>query len=226
MKVHFVQSGGFVGAVRGCVLDTAALDREEAQELERLVRESGLAACETQFSTEARDLQQYEITIEDERPVSVAFDDRSMPRSARLLVGFLKQRARLPRRLRVWCKPGYEFLVFMPIAVLAFALAFWIGPQLEALAFGGDFRGWWRSNAWWSGSLFDSAFGFPYEQRNAMLVGFMMAFAIIPIIFSISEDAFSNVPQSLVSASLALGASRWQTAIRVVLPTASAGVFS
>ena len=54
----------------------------------------------------------------------------------------------------------------------------------------------------------------------------MMGFAVIPIIFTITEDALSSVPPELKSGSLALGASRWQTAVRVVLPTASAGVFS
>jgi phosphate transport system permease protein len=53
-----------------------------------------------------------------------------------------------------------------------------------------------------------------------------MGFAVIPIIFTISEDAFSSVPSHLTAASLALGASRWQTAVRVVLPTASPGIFS
>jgi len=49
---------------------------------------------------------------------------------------------------------------------------------------------------------------------------------VIPIIFAIAEDAFSNVPRELVSGSLALGANRWQTVTRIVLPTASAGIFS
>jgi phosphate transport system permease protein len=53
-----------------------------------------------------------------------------------------------------------------------------------------------------------------------------MGFAVIPIIFTISEDALSNVPQHFVSGSLALGASRWQTATRIILPTASPGIFS
>jgi phosphate transport system permease protein len=53
-----------------------------------------------------------------------------------------------------------------------------------------------------------------------------MGFAVIPIIFSVSEDAFSNVPRTLVAGSLALGATRWQTVTRVVLPTASPGIFS
>ena len=53
-----------------------------------------------------------------------------------------------------------------------------------------------------------------------------MGFAVVPIIFTIAEDAFSSVPSTLSAASLALGASRWQTAVRVVVPTASPGVFS
>jgi phosphate transport system permease protein len=57
-------------------------------------------------------------------------------------------------------------------------------------------------------------------------VGFVMGFAVIPIIFTITEDALSNVPEAFRSGSLALGASRWQTAVRVVVPTASAGIFS
>jgi phosphate transport system permease protein len=54
----------------------------------------------------------------------------------------------------------------------------------------------------------------------------MMGFAVIPIIFTIAEDSMSNVPDAMRSGSLALGASRWQTAINIVLPTASAGIFS
>jgi len=53
-----------------------------------------------------------------------------------------------------------------------------------------------------------------------------MGFAVIPIIFTICEDSISTVPESLTSASLALGANKWQTGIRVVLPTASPGIFS
>ena len=78
-----------------------------------------------------------------------------------------------------------------------------------------DFRLWWPQ-----------ATGTPFNQRNSLVVGFMMGFAVIPIIFTIAEDALSNVPKSLISGSLALGASRWQTAVRVVLPTAFPGIFS
>lgn len=65
-----------------------------------------------------------------------------------------------------------------------------------------------------------------YVQRNALVVGFVMGFAIIPIIYTIAEDALSSVPAHLRSASLAAGATPWQTAVRVVIPTAMSGLFS
>jgi phosphate transport system permease protein len=65
-----------------------------------------------------------------------------------------------------------------------------------------------------------------YVQRNAMVVGFVMGFAIIPIIYTITEDALSSVPEHLRAGSLALGATRWQTAVRIVVPTATSGIFS
>lgn len=65
-----------------------------------------------------------------------------------------------------------------------------------------------------------------YMQRNAMIVGFVMGFAIIPIIYTIAEDALSTVPDHLRSASLGAGATTWQTATRIVIPTAMSGLFS
>lgn len=65
-----------------------------------------------------------------------------------------------------------------------------------------------------------------YIQRNSLIVGFIMGFAIIPIIFTISDDALKSVPDHLRSASLASGATQWQTTIRVVIPTAMSGLFS
>lgn len=65
-----------------------------------------------------------------------------------------------------------------------------------------------------------------YVQRNALVVGFVMGFAIIPIIYTIAEDALSAVPGHLRAASLGAGATPWQTAIRIVLPTAMSGLFS
>jgi phosphate transport system permease protein len=71
------------------------------------------------------------------------------------------------------------------------------------------------------GSLVDT-----YVQRNVFVVGFAMGFAVIPIIYTIAEDSLNAVPAHLRAASLACGATPWQTAIRVVLPTAISGVFA
>ncbi len=71
----------------------------------------------------------------------------------------------------------------------------------------------------------ESIFG-QFTPRNTLIVGLVMGFAIIPIIFTISEDALASVPKSLRSASLGSGATPWQTAIRVVLPVAGSGIFS
>ncbi len=65
-----------------------------------------------------------------------------------------------------------------------------------------------------------------YAQRNALVVGFAMGFAVIPIIYTIAEDALNSVPEHLRAASLACGATPWQTAISVILPTAMSGVFA
>jgi phosphate transport system permease protein len=65
-----------------------------------------------------------------------------------------------------------------------------------------------------------------YVQRNTLVVGFAMGFAVIPIIYTIAEDALNSVPEHLRAASLACGATQWQTATRVILPTAASGVFA
>jgi len=65
-----------------------------------------------------------------------------------------------------------------------------------------------------------------YEQRNALVVGFAMGFAVIPIIYTIADDALSTVPRHLRSGSMGCGATPWQTAIRIVNPTAMSGLFS
>ncbi|HOX24462.1 MAG TPA: ABC transporter permease subunit [Candidatus Krumholzibacteria bacterium] len=87
--------------------------------------------------------------------------------------------------------------------------------------------------AWGGASLFaamalDPRGGFldTYVQRNALVVGMVMGFAIIPIIYTISEDALAAVPGHLRAASLGAGATPWQTALRVVVPTALSGLFS
>ena len=121
----------------------------------------------------------------------------------------------LPRGLLNRLRPGTEIFLILPLLFLAGWTGIQIGPTVENWFFAGDARSWLQST-----------FGLTYDQRNCLVVGLAMGFAIIPIIFTISEDAFTSVPSSLTAASLALGASRWQTAVRVVLPTASPGVFS
>jgi phosphate transport system permease protein len=108
-----------------------------------------------------------------------------------------------------------ELVLILPMLLVAVLVAVQAGPSVEAWLFGGDFRLWLASSL-----------GLTYDQRNSLVVGVAMGFAVIPIIFTISDDAFSSVPSSLTAGSLALGASRWQTALRIVVPTASPGVFS
>jgi phosphate transport system permease protein len=122
---------------------------------------------------------------------------------------------RLPQRLRKRLRPGTEILVIVPLLLAGGWAALAAGPWVEGAFFGGDARQW-----------LTNSLGLVYDQRNSLVVGIAMGFAVIPIIFTISEDAFSSVPPHLSAASLALGASRWQTATRVVLPTASPGIFS
>lgn len=121
-------------------------------------------------------------------------------------------------RNRPLCKrieKGHEFLLLAPVLVVAVACALWLGPAVESWFFGGDFKLW----------LFSEA-GTRYDPRNNIVISFALGFAVIPIIFTIAEDSLSNVPQSLRAASLALGASRWQTVKRVILPSASPGIFA
>jgi phosphate transport system permease protein len=122
---------------------------------------------------------------------------------------------RLPTRFLRRLKPGLELALILPLLALAAWVSLEVSPYLEAWLFSGDFRLW-----------LSSALGLTYDQRNSLVVGLAMGFAVIPIIFTIADDALSAVPSSLTAGSLAVGASRWQTALRVVLPTASPGIFS
>ncbi len=110
---------------------------------------------------------------------------------------------------------GYEFLILIPVVCLGAYLATYFQSPLERLLFHGDFKQW----------LFDATHK-PYEALNSLAVAFGLGFAVIPIIFSLSEDSLSCIPHNLTAASLALGASRWQTLRRVILPSASPGIFA
>ncbi|MCS6927732.1 MAG: ABC transporter permease subunit, partial [Candidatus Binatia bacterium] len=121
----------------------------------------------------------------------------------------------VPPSFRSRLKPGAELFFLAPLLVLTAYVCIRLNDPIEAAFFAGNFPQW----------LFDTT-GVRYDPRNSLVVGFAMGFAVVPIIYTICEDAFSNVPQHLLSGSFALGATRWQTALRVVLPTASPGVFS
>jgi phosphate transport system permease protein len=107
---------------------------------------------------------------------------------------------------------------FLTIAACAAGAALVAGLILQAL--GLDPRGPWVV------AHVDWAPVGTFVQRNALVVGFVMGFAVIPIIYTIADDALSAVPEHLRSASLATGATPWQTAIRVIVPTAMSGLFS
>ena len=95
MKISFVQSGGFSGLLRGCELDTAVLAADTAQELEYLTEASGISTSGVFFSESGRDLQQYDITIDDgNSEVSVTFDDETLPAAAQSLVDYLQKHSR------------------------------------------------------------------------------------------------------------------------------------
>ena len=110
---------------------------------------------------------------------------------------------------------GWEAAILIPVVLFLIWLSMSLSAPLENLFFDGDLRT-YMSVEW----------GFSYDQRNALVVGLIMGFAVIPTIFSIAEDALFSVPQHLVRGSLALGASRWQTMTYVVLPAASPAIFS
>jgi len=94
MKIRFRQTGGFGGLVLGCDLETSALPPAEAQELTRLIEKANLEKIQTRRSEKGRDLQIYEIAVENEITAKASFDDMSMPANITPLLDFLRQRAR------------------------------------------------------------------------------------------------------------------------------------
>jgi phosphate transport system permease protein len=104
-------------------------------------------------------------------------------------------------RTKEWLKPGIEMLAGIPSVVLGFF-------ALIVMS-----------------SFFQGLLG--YESRlNALVSGLALGLAVIPVVFSIAEDALTSVPRSYVHAALALGSSKWQVAWQIVLPAALPGVFA
>ncbi|WP_459207257.1 ABC transporter permease subunit [Pseudomonas sp. MLB6B] len=130
-----------------------------------------------------------------------------------LLTGFAW--SRLPESIRLRVPDGWEAAILIPVIVAIGWFALGVSPFLENWLFGGDMRHWISNDL-----------GITYDQRNALVVGIAMGFAVIPNIYSIAEDAVFSVPRSLTLGSLALGATPWQTLTRVVILTASPGIFS
>ncbi|OGS34850.1 MAG: phosphate ABC transporter permease subunit PstC [Elusimicrobia bacterium RIFOXYB2_FULL_49_7] len=98
-------------------------------------------------------------------------------------------------------KPVIEILAGFPSVVIGFIALVILASQLQNL------------------------FGFQY-RLNAFTGGVALSLTVIPIIFTISDDALSTVPKSLIEASLALGASKWETVFFVALPAALPGIFA
>ncbi len=121
----------------------------------------------------------------------------------------------LPLEVRGRIPDGWEAALLIPVIVFTVWAALAASPQLEYWLFNGDMPAW-----------LENELDIGFDQRNSLVVGMAMGFAVIPTIFSIAEDAIFSVPRHLSNGSLALGATPWQTLVRVVLLTASPGIFS
>lgn len=123
--------------------------------------------------------------------------------------------SRMPERIRHSVPEGWESALLIPVVLVTGWFAISISGYLENWLFGGNMPLWLANDV-----------GITFDQRNALVVGIAMGFAVIPNIYSIAEDAVFSVPKSLTFGSLALGATPWQTLTKVVILTASPGIFS
>lgn len=117
----------------------------------------------------------------------------------------------LPAGRRKFSPAGWDALFLLPTVLLTLAIGCWLGPTLEVWVLGQPLYQW---------------LGDDFVQRNALVAGVALGFALTPLIFSLAEDALFSVPSRLSQGSLALGATPWQTLWQVVLPSASAGIFA
>ncbi len=119
--------------------------------------------------------------------------------------------SRLPAGWRNRFAPGWDCLVLLPLVVFTVWLMCRLSPLIDGVLFGLPLA---------------DRLGEHYNPMNALVVGTAMGFALIPLMFSLAEDALFTVPVRLIQGSLALGATPWQTLLGVTLPTAAAGLFS
>lgn len=122
---------------------------------------------------------------------------------------------KLPASIRHKIPEGSHAIILIPVVLFIGWFSFAMSETVELWMFDGNVR-----------QYLTNELGMTFDQRNALVVGIAMGFAVIPTIFSIAEDAVFSVPKHLSNGSLALGATQWQTLIRVVLLTASPGIFS
>ncbi|MCJ8169472.1 ABC transporter permease subunit [Atopomonas sediminilitoris] len=123
--------------------------------------------------------------------------------------------SRMPESIRLRVPDGWEAAMLIPVVLLVGWFSIGMSGVMENAFFDGDMRLWLTNDM-----------AITFDQRNALVVGLAMGFAVIPNIYSIAEDAIFSVPKSLSYGSLALGATPWQTLTRVVILTASPGIFS
>ncbi|WP_286245423.1 ABC transporter permease subunit [Pseudoalteromonas sp. MM1] len=122
---------------------------------------------------------------------------------------------KLPASIRHKIPEGSHSILLIPVVLFIGWLSFAMSETVELWMFDGNVR-----------QYLTNELGMTFDQRNSLVVGIAMGFAVIPTIFSIAEDAVFSVPKHLSNGSLALGATQWQTLVRVVLLTASPGIFS
>ncbi|MFH0816842.1 MAG: phosphate ABC transporter permease PstA [Methanobacteriota archaeon] len=103
-------------------------------------------------------------------------------------------------RIRSVAKPVIELLAGIPSIVYGFFALLVVSP------------------------FFQDYFGASYFNAASAIV--VMAIMVLPIIVSISDDAMKAIPRSMREASLSMGATRWETATRVVIPAASSGIMA
>ena len=121
----------------------------------------------------------------------------------------------LPKSFKQKIPEGIHPLILIPILLVTGYISMSLSGTLEMWLFDGDTR-----------MYLTNELGIDFDQRNSLIVGIAMGFAVIPTIYSIAEDAIFSVPKSLTMGSLALGATPWQTLAKVVILTASPGIFS
>lgn len=119
-----------------------------------------------------------------------------------------------PRKVQLLAGRGGELFVVFLLIFACTAIALWLGGIADNALFADGLHNWLEQH------------GVLYQQRNALVVGLAMGFAVMPVIFSLSYDALSQIPRQLALGAYALGATQWQIVQKVLLPLASPGILA